>query len=830
MTTVEQPFPDVVVPNQPPPIQLSRFHRWGVAIARRRRTVLMVSGIVILLCGAIYPFLLQELGPPPNTIPGTESSRVEQLLEHRFPSLGSEDDAVVFYSRHHLVSDHAYHAVVRLVLSMLRRQEGVKWVLSPYNHNAAGLTAAEPRAAASAIARGGSARRLSDHSGVPASAADHGAAGPVSSERRAVPSAIARGTSRRLSDRTRGVFGTVGHRAISLISANRHAAIGVIALGGDARQRFDRAERMQNAVAELASHGVRVWLTGYSPIVRDLAEVESTDAERAEMIGLPVALLVLLLTMGALIAALLPLLVAGAGLLLTYGVLGVLGTVFHFDSLLLAVVTMIGLAIGIDYALFVVSRFREELAGVERDGRSDSERVACAVGAATATSGRTIVFSGMIVALSLASLLAVNSPFFEEMAVGTAVVVMCMLITALTLLPAALSLLGPKINRGALSARLQPADSMSGTGGRPGGWARWALLMMRHPVSAGSLAGAILIVAALPALGMRYGVTLGVLSVPGTGAAEGEAVLARSFTPGAIAPIQIVLNGHGDGRRADRRMVAGARALTVELEHDPRIRGVIARRTKAGVVLTAVSSVPIDSAAASALVTHIRRDLIPRIRHDGGPTALVGGATAQGVDLANDMRAKFPLVLVLILCPALVFLMLVFRSVVIPIKAVLMNLLVTSATVGIVVFIFQGGRGEHLLNFTNPGFIQAYLPLLVFALLFGVSMDYEVFLIRRVQEEWRKTRDNRHAVATGIEHTARPISAAAAIMVAVFGSFITANLLELKQLGFALALAVALDATMVRLVLVPAAMRLLGAWNWWMPARLERLLPNFSVD
>ena len=753
VTTVERSLPDVVKSEEPQTTRRSQFYRWGVAVACHPRAVLVVSGLVILLCGAIYPLLRQELGPPPNAIRGTDSFRVEQLLEHRFPGLGSEDDVVIFHSSQHLASDHAYRTVITSVLTLLRRQEGVKGVLGPYDP-----------------------------------------------------------------------------KAVGQISSDEHAAVGAITLGGDSRQRFDRARRMQNAVARLASNGVRVWLTGYSPIVSDLADVESTDAERAEMIGVPVALLVLLFALGAPLAALLPLLVAGAGLLVTYGALGVLAVVFHFDNLLLAVVTMIGLGIGIDYALFVVSRFREELACEKCNGRSESEWVAEAVGTAIATSGRTILFSGVIVAFSLASLLVVNSPLFQEIAVGAVVVVVCMLVTALTVLPAMLALLGPRINWGALSARLQPADIRPKTSQRPGGWARWALLMMRHPIPAAGVAGIILILAALPALGIRYGVSLGVLSVSGTSSGEGEKVLAQSFTPGAISPIQIILSDHSGNLRTDSQVLAGARILAGELERDPRVTGVAEHRAKTGVVLTVVSSVPIDSSKASALIRHIRRDLVPPIHRNGGPTVLVGGATAQALDLSSDMRMKLPILLALILGLSLIFLMLIFRSVVLPIKAVLMNLLVTGATVGLVVFVFQDGHGEHLLNFTSPGFIQAYLPLLVFALLFGLSMDYEVFLIRRVQEEWKRTHDNRRAVATGIEHTARPISAAAAIMVAVFGSFVTANLLELKQLGFALAVAVALDATLVRLVLVPAVMRLLGTRNWWMPDHLARLLPNISVD
>jgi putative drug exporter of the RND superfamily len=753
MSTIEQLPADATVSGEPAGGESSLLYRWGVWVACQRRAVLIVSGLLLLLCGALFPLLRQELGPPPNAISGTDSYRVERLLEHSFPGLGSEQDAVVFYSTHHLAGDRTYRGLIASVRGMVSRQKGVRAVLGPYDYNAVGQ-----------------------------------------------------------------------------ISPDEHSAVIVITLGGGARQRYERARPLEEVVKRMARDGIHVSLTGYSPIVRDLADVENTDAEHAEMIGIPVALLVLLLALGAVVAALLPLLVAGAGLLVTFGVLAALATVFSFDNLLLAVVTMLGLGVGIDYALFIVSRFREELAHQERGERSESEWVSGAVGTAIATSGRTILFSGAIVALALASLLVVNSQLLREIAVGAVVVVGCMLVTTLTLLPALLAVLGPRINRGALSARLQPADTRFQESRGKGGWARWALLMMRHPISAGGLAAAILILAALPALKVHYGVNLGVLSVANTSSGQGEKVLAHAFAAGAISPIQVVLVDHRGDLNADPKVLAGAHALAGRLESDPRVAGVIEHQTKAGVLLAVISSAQIDSSTSTALVRHIRADLAPRIHSGAGPTVLVGGATAQTVDLADDMAAKFPLVLALILIPSLIFLLLIFRSIVLPIKAVLMNLLVTSAAIGLVVFIFQNGHGEHLLNFTSPGFIQAYLPLLVFALLFGVSMDYEVFLIRRMQEEWRSTHDNRRAVSSGIEHTARPISAAAAIMVAVFGSFVTADLLELKQLGFALAIAIALDATLVRLVLVPAVMRLFGARNWWMPEALARRLPDISGD
>jgi RND superfamily putative drug exporter len=750
-------------------VRSSLLYRWGATIARHRRLVL-VLGVVVLVCSVLlYPRLESALNAPEYGVKGTDSSRVEALLEKRFPGVGSEDDGLVFYSAHRLASGSTFHQVVASVLAVASRQPGVRNVLSPYDPNSVGQ-----------------------------------------------------------------------------ISSDEHATVAALTLGGSTHQRFVRARTMQDAVGREARDGVHVWLTGFSPIARDLSDVERTDTERAEAIGVPVALAILLFALGTAVAALAPLLMAGAGLLLTYGALALLTSLFHFDNLLLAIVTMIGVGIGIDYGLFIVSRFREELAlseralrgervsggmaasGGERTSGDERDRIADAVATALATSGRTILFSGAIVALALASLLVVDSPIFREVAVGSVTVVACMLIVATTLLPALLAQLGAGINRGALPARFHPADARPQGGDARGGWARWALLIMRRPIPAAIVAAGVLILAAIPVTGLRYGINLGVLSVSSTASGKGESVLTRSFSPGAVAPLQIVLTG-ADGSRG-RAVTAGAAKLTQELEGDHHVTGVAERHSSYGVLLTVVSAARIDSPTTVALVQHIRRDLAPPIHAHGGPTVLVGGATAITVDFSAEMRSNLPLVVGLILGLSLLCLLGAFRSIVLPIKAVLMNLLVTGAALGLVVWIFQQGHGEHLLNFTNPGFIQAYVPLGMFALLFGLSMDYEIFLIRRVREEWRRTHDNRLAVATGIEHTARPISAAAAIMVAVFGSFLSANLLELKQIGFALAVAIALDASLVRLILVPATMRLLGRWNWWLPGPLERALPDVEAD
>jgi RND superfamily putative drug exporter len=621
----------------------------------------------------------------------------------------------------------------------------------------------------------------------------------------------------------KGVAGPYARGARGQISRDGHAAIALVGIAGDPRQLIERATRLQEALDPLAGAGVHVWLTGYSPVAKDITTVENEDVERAETIGVPIALLILLLALGAAVAAVVPLAIAGSGLLLTYGFLAVLASMLTFDSFLTTIVTMIGVGIGIDYALFVVSRFREELARRRSaDGPVTSEQVEEAVGAAIASSGRTVLFSGVVVALALATLGVIRAPIYREFALGAVSVVVCTVIVALTLLPAVLALLGPRIDRGSLPSRMQPRDARPGASDGHGVWARWALTVMRRPVLAAGTIAAVLLLAAVPLLSLRTGVDFGIASLGGTPSGKGERVLARSFGAGALAPIEIVIAGRGGGSgplvRADAARTAQlARELAPTAHND--IAAVVVTSGRDAVLLTVAPVTAIDSYRSEQLVRHIRSTLLPPIRAGGGLEVAVGGATAKIVDLSNETAAKVPLVLGLILALSLMFLTVVFRSVVLPVKAVAMNLLATGATVGIVIFVFQEGNGEHLLGFTSTGFIQVFLPLSIFALLFGLSMDYEVFLIRRMRETWLTSGDNELAVATGVEHTARPITAAAAIMVAVFGSFMTANVLELKQFGLGLALAIAIDATLIRLILVPALMRLFGARNWWLPSR-----------
>ncbi|MGW4632858.1 MMPL family transporter [Nocardia sp. NPDC004415] len=601
------------------------------------------------------------------------------------------------------------------------------------------------------------------------------------------------------------------------ISANGHVAIALAGMDGDMAERADIAADLQHAIGVADGEGpVEVGLTGYSAVQNAATELQNADLARAEAIGVPVALVLLVLALGALAAAAVPIGVAIAGLLAATGGLFTLTTITAFDSLTVAMATMVGLGVGIDYAMFIVSRFREELSRHRVTSRADHGGIAAAVGRSLATAGKTVLVSGLVVMISLCALIVIQAPIFRGIAIGVATAVTSMLLVAVTLLPALLAALGPAVNRGGLPSRWQPADAAAVPDGAGASrWARWAYLVMRKPVLFGTAVIAILVVATLPVFGIRYGLDMGTSALDDTPTGRATTALTANFPAGALSPVEIIATG-----AADTPLSADAAAQVNEflagIARDDRIATVLPAQVGNGRILAmAIPAVPFDSMDATELI----RDLRAGAAATAPETAIqIGGSTAEFVDLSDEMTSKLPLVVVLVLAASLIFLIAAFRSIALPVKAIVMNLLATGAALGITVAVFQWGLGENVLDFTSPGFVQVYLPTVVFALLFGLSMDYEVFLIRRIREQWDATGDNQHAVAAGLTHTARPITAAAAIMIAIFASFLTADILELKQLGLALAVAVSIDAVLIRLVLVPALMRMFGDWNWWLPA------------
>ena len=770
---------------------MSLATRWGAWAARRHWWVLGVWIALLVASAASYPYLESQLVAPDYSVSGSDSDRVNELIQQNFTAAGSEQDVIVFNSDTLVVTDPEYRQVLDDVLADVRDEAGVASVLGPNDPGAEGQ-----------------------------------------------------------------------------ISADGHASLAAVGLSGDDSQRAGHAADIQDTIdAALGDSQVEGYLAGISPSSNDVTAVETADVERAESIGLPIAFIVLLFALAALVAAFVPLALALSGVTVTIGVLAALTGVMNFDAFLLSIITMIGVGIGIDYSLFIMSRYREELAR----RKDDPDAVTAAVGAAMTTSGRTIVFSGAIVAISLFSLFVVKSPLFQEMAIGAVLVVVCTLAAAWSLLPALLGALGPRVNRGSLPKRFQPAEDRPDAEDptRPEGtgfWAKWAHTVLDHPWLA-IPAAAVLIVLTLPMFGLKLGIDLGLAAMADEPSGKAEVILADSFSEGAMSPVQILVSHQGDGPLTTEDLKA-VDQLTTEAGQDPRVTGAFAVTTMlraAGLPVTAeglatleqstdpavttqlaqtvnlddgadrtivtmVPSVAIDSSKASDLVNDLRDEVIPPLSSGGGPEMLVGGASAQFEDLSAETLGKLWVVIGLVLTLSFLYLMVVFRSLLIPLKAVAMNLLATGAAFGLTAWVFEEGHLENLFNFTSVGFVQVYLPIMVFALLFGLSMDYEVFLIRRMQEEWVASGDNERAVATGLAHTARPIAAAAGIMAAVFGCFLVADVLELKQFGLALAAAVILDATLVRLLLVPAIMKVAGPANWWLPRWLQKILPDLRLD
>jgi len=482
------------------------------------------------------------------------------------------------------------------------------------------------------------------------------------------------------------------------------------------------------------------------------------------------------------------------------------------------------------------------------------------IAGAIATSGKTVFFSGTTVIISLAGLLLVNAKIFSDLAFGAMVSVGAMMAGALTLLPAALAALGPAINRlaipGLSRAVLNPDPEK-------GFWARWAHGIMRHPLVWTLVTVTILLVLAAPVTRIQLGLSTSTSSQSQEAAVAGRAVLDRAISEGIVSPIQVVV-ASSTGRFTTTELDAIAR-LTSALEADPSVARVVSVTqildTYAGnhdaatlaaaasvpqaadllsdlvnfgrgsdvTQIIVVPSVPPDSSRATSLVARIRHTIAPHATAGTGLRVLVGGLTAEIADISAESARKLPVVAALVVLLSFVLLATVFRSLFLPIKAIVMNVLSIGASFGLLVLVFQEGWGARVLHFTSPGSIQVYLPLLVFAILFGLSMDYEVFLIGRMKEEWERTGDNELAVTRGLEYTARVITSAAAIMVAVFAVFIFTRVLEVRELGFALASAVLIDASLVRLLLVPAMMDLVGHWNWWFPPTLDRLLPRIEL-
>jgi RND superfamily putative drug exporter len=578
------------------------------------------------------------------------------------------------------------------------------------------------------------------------------------------------------------------------ISADGHTALVSAGARGNPTAMVAAADELKAKLAAAGGSGVSVSLTGASGMWSDFNTANRTAMMKSELISWPVTLAILLLAFGSLVAAGLPLMLTILGLAASAGLLALLSQAFDVSIWAMNFALMFALALGIDYALFVVHRFRGALLGSKLEPRD-------AVAVTMDTAGKAVLFSGATVLISLSAVMLVPSPAFRSMALGIMLAVIFVLAATLTLLPAVLARLGPRIDR--LALRWVHSGEH-----RSARFAAWGELLWRRPWLFGSLALAVLLVLALPIVGLRTGMPSIKVVPAGDSSRVGYTQVQQAFGSGAPGALQIV---------GPAEAVADAAVIA---RHDPGIARVLPPRTGPN-GLTLVEAVP-SADPSSTSVGHT----IDRLRAAVPAGALVGGAVAENHDLERALSGRTPLVIGVVLALGFVLLLIALQAPLIAAAGVLTNLLATGAAFGVARLVFQDGHGAGLLGFESQGFLDAWGPVFFFAMIFAISMDYTVFLLSSAKEHFDRTGDPHEAMVGGLAHSGRVIFAAAAVMVAVFFTFALSGPLPPKEMGVILGVAVLLDALLIRLVLMPVLLRLLGRAAWAVPRPLDRFLPD----
>ena len=548
--------------------------------------------------------------------------------------------------------------------------------------------------------------------------------------------------------------------------------------------------------------GLDTQLAGAWAVYGDVNEIAAEDLERAELFSLPIVLILSLLIFGSLVAASMPVVVGAVAVVGALAVVRLLTLFTEVSVFSINVITLLGMGLAIDYALFVVSRFREELAKLPDD---DPGAVGTAVRITMSTAGRTVLFSGLTVAAAMASLLIFPQAFLKSMGYGGIAAVLVAMVAALTILPALLMLLGRRIDAGRLPWRRHRPVAVESDHGP---WARLAHSVMRRPVVYMVLIVAALLAIASPFLGVKWGSVDYRVLPQDAGAHVAAEQLNTDF--GAETSMANIMLTDADRQQTSTYVddVSSVAGVTKVQQVDQAGQATLLRVSWEG---------NSQSDASQELVRDLRGVAPP-----AGTEALVGGLTADTVDLVTSIGDHLPWMGLLVVAVMLLLLFLAFGSIVRPIKAVVMNAVSITASFGVVTWIFADGNLEGLLGFESPGFLDATQPILMLAILFGLSMDYEVFLLSRVREQWDLTGDNTQAVASGVQKTGRIITSAALLLAVVIGAFGTSGLVFMKLIGIGMLVALLLDATVVRALLVPATMKLLGAANWWAPGPMRR--------
>jgi RND superfamily putative drug exporter len=547
-----------------------------------------------------------------------------------------------------------------------------------------------------------------------------------------------------------------------------------------------------------------------------IEDAEGFSIGPATGVGVIAALIILLLTFGSLAAAGMPLITAAFGLVTGIALVGLATHITSMSNISPQLAVMIGLGVGIDYALFIVTRFRENYL---RHGNVEQSIVE-----AMDTSGRAILLAGTTVIIALLGMFATGVSFLYGLSIASVLAVLLVLAASLTVVPSLLSRWGDRLVRPTRAARRHEA---AGKAPRPSRWRQWSVAVQRRPLPLAAASLAVMILVLVPVFGLRLDTSDAGNDPTNTSSYQAFNLLAQGFGQGFNGPLTIVVQVHSAGQAQ-----AAVPAIRAAVAGTPDVVAVTAPRVAPSgrvVVLQAYPGSAPQATATTDLVNRLRHTVLPPLKARFAVGALVGGFTAGSIDFSNVLASKLPLFIGLVVVLSALLLFVIFRSLVIPLQAALMNLLSIGGALGATVAVFQWGWGSSLLGI-QKGPIEPWIPVLMFAVVFGLSMDYEVFLISRVREEWVRHRDAGAAVADGIAFTGRVITAAAAIMICVFLSFMLGDQRSIKEFGFGLAAAVFLDALVVRCVLLPAVLELLGGWTWKLPAWIDSRLPRINIE
>jgi RND superfamily putative drug exporter len=602
----------------------------------------------------------------------------------------------------------------------------------------------------------------------------------------------------------------------ALISADRHATMVPLVL----KETKETTIEDLVAVVERAdgAGGFAVDVSGKYTVGRDFTKVSEEDLQTGEVqFGLPAAMLVLLLVFGTLTGALIPMVMAIISIIVALGVTAVVGQAFKVNLFITNMVVAMGLALGIDYSLFIVSRLREER------HRGSTTREAIMTVANTAT--RAVVFSGTAFTLAMLGMLLVPDTTLRSLGFGAVVVGLISIAAALTFHPALLMVLGDRVDRLRVPWLGRRVAASAGEEGAV--WRRAVLAVMKRPGVSLAVTAILLLAAATPVLGLRVG-SSGTSALPeDTVARQGLAALERDFAQGATDPVDIVV----PGARGDSQVDGGLARLRADLGRDDAFdaRAFVVQNGRGIVVATVPLATDPSGEEAASAIGRLRDEYVPRAFDARAELVKVGGGPAETYDGYAVNRRGLPVVIAFVLALSFVLLTVAFHSIVVAATSIAVNLLSVGAAYGILVLVFQEGVGNEILGFTQVETIEAWVPIFLFSVLFGLSMDYQVFLLSRIHERWSTTGDTTGAIVHGVASTARLITGAAAIIIVVFLGFATGQLVAFQEMGFGIAVALALDATLVRLVLIPATMRLLGERNWYLPRWLE-WLPKLQIE